>query len=147
MTEAGAGQAESFAAADLARELKAAASLSGPGGGSVGGSPLFSPLSDAARQGMTRTPISRIDKSNTGREGGGVRCGGPIRETKNRKNKGPPRISLGGLGLEEGGLKGGEAELWDPRRYTLRPHEWFRPPGSVVKRRWDYKSKVRLYIS
>ncbi|CAM9455425.1 unnamed protein product, partial [Sphacelaria rigidula] len=59
------------------------------------------------------------------------------------RKRGPKRISLDGLALE-GGAKDADGDSgWDPRRYVGRPEEWFRPPGTVMKRRWDDDKKVR----
>lgn len=61
----------------------------------------------------------------------------------NNKKKGPLRICLTGVTLEGGGGESEEGDgRWDPRRYTSRPDEWLRPPGSKKNQRWDDKAKV-----
>lgn len=169
-SEVGAGVDETLAAVSLAREIKP---KTGNGGDDGPCHDLFSPLSPFARRGLAgsrRSPNSKErPRGSRGRGGtvGGVSdergrrgesrgtsrgtsrgsgrpwTGGEGGPSETRRTKGPPRISINGLGFEGGTRGTGKGdERWDPSRYTSRPEEWIRPPPSVIKRRWDLNAKV-----
>lgn len=155
-SEVGAGVDETLAAVSLACEMRP---KTGNGGDDGLCHDLFSPLSPFARRGLAgsrRSPNSkegprRSDSRGTSR--GTIRgtsrgsgrpwTGGGGGASETRRKKGPPRISVNGLGFEGGvGGTGKWNGRWDPSRYTSRPEEWIRPPPSVIKRRWDSNAKV-----
>ena len=144
--EAGAAAGEILAAAALARELKSKQDVSG------GGYDTFTPLSAFSRQGLvagSRRTLTSKEGSRASSRGAVSRCGGRpgAGDETTKKKKGPPRISLDGLGFEGGhGGGSGKGGAWDPGRYTSRPEEWIRPPPSVIKQRWDDNKKVRAGV-
>lgn len=154
--EAGADKGVILGAVALARELKALSSAGSEGYG-------YPPSSSPTPSCMHRSPTGTSDGLRKRRKppdvestGDGGVCvihkdvekfnpslEGKVGSSTPRKKKGPTRISLGELGLSGAGAKEVESDgRWDPRRYTSRPEEWFRPLDTMVKKRWDNKAKV-----
>lgn len=142
--EAGAGEEEVFAAVALLRELRSGVSNSG------GGQPLSSSSCMAtSRGGLQRAGVGSNATSIgpwgvTGRLSPGRRKSQGWRVNGRRK---PLRISVGGLKLKDTAScqsSGSHGVPWDPRMYASRGEVWFKPPESIVKRRWDEGEKVRI---
>lgn len=85
--------------------------------------------------------VEKLDSSLEGK------AGGPLLRGNSLRKKGPTTIDLVEVGSDRVGAKDVESDSrWDPRRYTSRPEEWFRPLETLVKRRWDNEVKVRRSI-
>lgn len=152
--QAGAHEGVTLAAGVLVRELQPTISGSADsdrcathrrGVGSLGSSDEGRVSPNAGEMFRGGSCDGKVVVSREGARGGNTRPGtaGSARLASSRSGARKKRISLRGLALEGTAQHGSDGDgRWDPRRYAQQQEQRFRPPGSVVKRRWDEELKV-----